>query len=162
MWNCQLFRWTKSKGVVLSSWLALAMNTAMSQQPSQPIKWHTVAALVALQWDGGKRGGKSSVGPWKKKLTALCSEKKWLPVRDEPISSPHLHILVSVDSFSVMGAFAYFLHSDAVLHLQMIAFIWPAEESKPVVNYKNNRYVKQFTMRLSAYLQGTINKAVNK
>lgn len=65
------------------------------------------------------------------KITALCSENKWLPARDEPVSSPHLHIPVSVDNFSVMGAFAYFLHSDAVLHLQMIAFIWPAEESEP-------------------------------
>lgn len=45
--------------------------------------------------------------------------------------SPHLHIFATVDIFSVKGGFACFLHSVAVLHLQIIAFIWPAEQSEP-------------------------------
>ncbi len=42
--------------------------------------------------------------------------------------SPHLHTVASVDIFSAMGAFALFLHSVAVLNLQLTAFAWPVEQ----------------------------------
>lgn len=93
----------KSKEVGFSSQLALKLNPAVSQQLSQSVKWHS---FVALQWGGGKRGGTSSVRPRKKMLHCVQGRDIDCWVAMNPSVSPHLHIVVSVDTFSVMGAFA--------------------------------------------------------
>lgn len=138
----QLFGWKRSNRVLFSYRLAPTLNTAVSQQPSQPVKWH--GALFALQWEEGNEVEHLLLG-LKKKSTALCSEHRDIDCQSEMslTVSPHLHILESVDISSVMGAFARFLRSAAILLLQIIALIWPAEQrvpatlliTCPVVNY---------------------------
>lgn len=82
----------KKKRTLFSSWLTL--NTAISQHPSQPVRWHGCGFCSAV--GGGKtRKDVCLLGPGKKKSTALCSEstetliasRRWAAVSQS--SSPY-------------------------------------------------------------------------
>lgn len=80
----RLFRWKRSKGVLFSLWLALTLNTAISQQWFQPVKWH-VAAFASQQEEGNKEEY-LLLGPEKVDCIVFRAQRHWLPVGDEPVS----------------------------------------------------------------------------
>lgn len=137
---CQRRSWRGQKGSSGS-----CSDTEHSHQPTTIPVIQMTCCGFCLEHSGRSETEENILCLALKKSTALCSEYRDIDCQSgmSLSVSPHLHILESVDISSATGAFPHFFHSVAALHLQITAFIWPAEQSVPttllitcsVVNY---------------------------
>lgn len=80
----QLLRWKRSTGIILSSWVALTLSTAITQTIIPAIQMKC-CSFCSGSGEKARQGRTSSVGPWKNYIV-IRIQRHWFPEGDEPVS----------------------------------------------------------------------------